>query len=146
MDVLGKLVLEVRDDSAVDSIAHGRVRGADPAGAVGDEHGDQRGPGEYVAYVVMELLDDPRVAPRVPAHRAVIVARCYGRTRAEAASLRWAVSNALHLVGPRLKANGLAIWQSLDTGGSGQARDPETQQPYETVVFSALASTVAVVP
>lgn len=151
MDVLGKLVLEVRDDTAVDAIAHGRVRGADAAAAaihptsgatIAD--GDRQGPGEYVAFVVMTLLDDPRVGPRIPAHRARITARCYGRTRAEAAALRWAVSAALHLVGPRVKTNGLGIYQTLDDGGGAQGTDPDTGQPFEVVVFSALASTAAV--
>lgn len=151
MDVLGKLVLEVRDDDGVDNIAHGRVRGVDPAAEVLHPTtkavittADTQPPGSYNAHVVMVLLDDPRVAPRLPVHRALIGVRCYGRTRAEAAALRWAVSNAIHLVGPRLKANGLAIWQSLDASGGAQATDPDTQQPYEAFVVSALASTVAV--
>lgn len=151
MDVLGKLVLEVRDDDGVEAIAHGRVRGTDPAPAVLHPTtkatlttADAQPPGSYNAYVVMSLLADPRVAPRVPAHRARIGIRCYGRTRAEAAALRWAVSNALHLVGPRLKNNGLAIYQTLDDSDGAQATDPDTQQPYEAFVVSALASTVAV--
>lgn len=151
MDVLGKLVLEVRDDSGVDAIAHGRVRGTDPAPEVVNPTtgaviaiADAQGPGDYVAFVVMTLLDDPRVGPRIPAHRARIAARCYGRTRAEAASLRWAVSNALHLVGPRLKANGLGIYQTLDDTSGGQGTDPDTAQPFETVIFDALATTIAV--
>ena len=151
MDTLGKLVLEVRDDDGVDAIAHGRVRGTDPAAAVLHPTtkaviatADVQPSGSYNAFVVMSLLDDPRVSPRVPAHRARIGVRCYGRTRAEAAALRWAVSDALHLVGPRLKANGLAIYQTLDDSGGSQASDPDTQQPYEAFVVSALASTVAV--
>ena len=151
MDTLGKLVLEVRDDDGVAAIAHGRVRGFEAApGTVHPDtgaviaQGDARGPGEYVAFVVMSLLDDPRVGPRIPAHRARIVAKCYGRTRAEAASLRWAVSAALHLVGPRVKTNGLGIYQTLDDGAGRQESDPDTGQPYEQVIFSALATTVAV--
>lgn len=151
MDVLGKLVIEVRDNAGVDAIAHGRVRGTDPAAAtvhpttgVTIDKGDARGPGEYVAFVVLSLLDDPRVGPRIPAHRARISARCYGRTRSEAASLRWAVSAALHLVGPRVKTSGLGIYQTLDDGSGGQGTDPDTGQPYEVVVFSALASTAPV--
>ena len=151
MDALGKLVLEVRDDTAVDAIAHGRVRGVDPAAQVRNPGtgavmaaADAKGPGEYVAHVVMVLLDDPRVAPRLPVHRPRIAVRCYGRTRAEAAALRWAVSNALHLVGPRLKTNGLGIYQTLDDSGGAQQTDPETQQPYESFVITALATTVAV--
>lgn len=146
MDALGKLVVEIRDDDAVTAIAHGRVRGAEPAGATTSDAGDARGPGEYVAFVVLSKLDDPRVGPRIPAHRAVIAARCYGRTFAEAAALRWAVSQAIHLVGPRLKSNGLGIYQSLDESGGAADRDPNTQQPYETFVMTALATTVVVTP
>lgn len=144
MDALGKIVVEIRDDDGVDAIAHGRVRGAEPAGSTSTEAGDARGPGEYVAFVVLSKLDDPRVGARIPAHREVIAARCYGRTFAEAAALRWAVSNAVHLIGPRVKANGLGIYQTLDESGGAADKDPSTQQPYETFVITALATTVSV--
>lgn len=138
MDALGKLLIEIREDTAVAAIVGTRVRGFEPA------PGDARGAGDYQAFVVLTLLDDPRVGPRIPAHRAVIAARCYGRTPAEAASLRWAVSNAIHAIGPRVKTNGLGIYQTLDESGGPQEKDPDTAQPYEVFTFIALATTVAV--
>lgn len=138
MDALGKVLIEIREDSAVAALVGTRVRGFEPA------PDDARGPGEYQAFVVLSLLDDPRVGPRIPVHRALIAARCYGRTPAEAASLRWAVSNAIHGLSPRVKANGLGIYQSLDDGGGAQEKDPDTQQPYQTFTFAVLATTVAV--
>lgn len=138
MDALPKLLTEIRDDDAVDAIVDGRVRGFEPA------PGDAKPNGSYQAFVVLVQLSAPRVAPRVPAQRATIVTRCYGRTPAEAASLRWAVSNAIHNIGPRVHANGLGIYQSLDETGGEQEKDPDTGQPYQTLVITALATTVAV--
>lgn len=151
MDVLPKLLVELREDPAVAAIVGTRVRGFEPAPAQINPTtgatialGDARGPGEYVAFVVLVQIDATRLQ-RVPVQRAVIVARCYGRTPAEAASLRWAVSDALHLVGPRVFGNGLGVYQSSDDSGGEQEKDPDTGQPYQTVVISSLATTQAVV-
>ena len=151
MDLLPKLLTEIRDDDAVAAIVGTRVRGFEPAaptvnpttGAV-ISPGDARGPGEYVAFVVLVQLDAVRLQ-RVPVQRAAVAVRCYGRTHAEAAALRWAVSNAIHLTGPRVHANGLGIYQSIDEAGGEQEKDPDTSQPLQTLVISSLATTQAVV-
>lgn len=153
MDVLPKLLNEIRDDPDVDALVEGRVRGFEPApptfhpdtGALlvkGDaRQGSAADP--YVAFVVLVQLDAPRET-RAPIQRPVIVARCYGRTNAEAAALRWAVSDAIHHIGPRLHANGLGIYHSWDAAGGEQEKDPNTQQPFQTLVINGLATTQAV--
>lgn len=157
MDVLPKLLTEIRDDDAVAAIVGTRVRGFEPAppvrhpdtGAVLEKGDARQGTTQdpYVAFVVLVQLDAPR-EKRMPVQRAVIAARCYGRTPAEAASLRWAVSKAVHpSTGPRgvrVHANGLGIYQSFDEAGGEQEKDPNTEQPYQTVVIASLATTQAV--
>lgn len=136
-DVLPKLLIEIRADPDVDALVDGRVRGGEPA------KGDAQGPGAYLAFVVLVQLGAPR-QPRVPVQFPRIAARCYGRSHAEAAALRWAVSGAIHNRGPRIHANGLGIYQSLDDEGGDQQTDPDTGQPYQTLVIEAPATTQVV--
>lgn len=136
-DVLPKLLVEIRDDDVVAAIVGNRVRGGEPA------PGDAKGVGEYKAFLVLVQLDAPR-APRVPLQTVRIAARCYGRDHAEAARLRWAVSNAIHLTGPRVVGSGLGIFTSLDDGGGDQEKDPDTGQPLQVMVIEALATTQVV--
>lgn len=146
-DVLPKVLIELRQDTAVAAIvgenphaAKPRVRGFEPG--PGDEHaGNDDDP--YRAFVVLVQLNAPRLA-RVPVQRPVIVARCYGRTHQEAAALRWAVSNSIHSIGPRVHTNGLGIYLSQDTSGGGQEKDPDTQQPYQELDIDLFATTQAV--
>lgn len=142
-DVLPKLLIEIRDDAAVDTIVDGRVRGFEPRGKSASYSGDALGPGFYQAFVVLVQLSAPR-DPRLPVQDFTIAARCYGRTHQEAADLRWAVSNAIHAVGPRVYTNGLGVYLTLDTEGGEQERDPDTQQPLQTLVITGTATTVAV--
>lgn len=157
MDALPKFLIEIRDDPDVDAIAEGRVRGFEPApqivhpttGALIQKGDARAGTAQdpYIAFVVLVQLDAPREL-RAPIQRPVIAARCYGRTHAEAAALRWAVSKAIHPdtgpLGPRVHANGLGIYQSFDAAGGEQEKDPNTQQPYQTLVINSMATTQAV--
>jgi len=137
MDPLGKLLLELRDDLEVDALVDGRVRGQEPA------PGDAMGAGQYKAFVVISTLATPRL-PRVPVQRSRYGVRCYGRTPQEAMELYGACSDAIHLIGPRLKSNGLGIYISLDDTGGTASRDPDTQQPLVDFVIELLATTQAV--
>jgi len=148
-DVLPKLLLDIREDDTVDALVHRRVRSPEPAppsistaGVVLDKGDSRAGTAAdpYVAFVVLVPLPATR-HPRVPIQFTRTAARCYGRTPAEAAELRWAVSNAIHNVGPRIYGNGLGIYQSLDDGGGEAETDPVTQQPYQTLVIEAPATT-----
>ena len=136
-DVLPKLLIEIRDDDAVADIVDDRVRGFEPG------QDDAKGPGAYKAFVVLVQLAAPRL-PRVPVQFARLVARCYGRTHQEAAELRWAVSNAIHNRGPRVHTNDLGFYNSLDVEGGEQEKDPNTQQPLQTLVIEVPATTQAV--
>lgn len=136
-DVLPKLLVEIRDDADVDALVAGRVRGFEPAA------GDARPKGSYQAFVVLVGLPGDRQL-RAPTQRANVVARCYGSTPANAAAVRWAVSNAIQNARPRLHANGLGIYTSMETSGGEQEKDPDTQQPYQELVITALATTVEV--
>lgn len=146
-DVLPKVLIEIREDAAVADIAgenphdaKPRVRGVEPG--PGDEHaGNNSDP--YRAFVVLVQLSAPRLS-RVPVQRPRIIARCYGRTHPEAAALRWAVSNAIHSIGPRVHANGLGIYLSKDDSGGEQEKDPDTQQPYQELDIDLFATTQAV--
>jgi hypothetical protein len=140
-DVLPKLVIELRADGDVAAIAGAnpstttvRVRGGEPGPS------DAQPKGSFRAFVVLVQLDAPRM-PRVPIQRPQIVARCYGRDFAEAAALRWACSNAIHNVGPRVHSNDLGIYNSLETTGGEQESDPITKQPYQSLFIEALATT-----
>lgn len=150
LNVLPKLLIELRDDDAVEAIAHGRVRGREPAPDVVDpssgavlEQGDARGPGEYVAFVVLVQLDAPRDKRSVGQYPRIAV-RSYGRTPQEAYDLYAACSDALHGRGPRVHNNGLGIYLSWDDTGSSPGTDPRTQQPYEEFIASLIATTQAV--
>ena len=149
LDVLPKLVIELREDETVHAIVGKRVRGKEPQGPVTDddgrqiEPGDVRPAGEYVAFVVLVRLGGPP-NPRVPISRPRVLARCYGRTDREAAVLRNACSRAVHNRGPRVFANGLGIFNTLDVTGGEQDRDPDTAQSLETFVIEAVATTQAV--
>jgi hypothetical protein len=151
LDVLPKLLIELRDDEIVSSIVGDRVRGKDPEGPLLDAEGkeiapgDVRGPGEYVPFVVLNRLGGPP-HPTVPIQTVRIGIRCYGRDDREAAVLRNACSRVLHGRGPRTFANGLGIYVSHDTTGGAQDEDPDTDQPLETFVVEAIATTQAVAP
>lgn len=143
-DVLPKLITELRDDAAVTAIVHGRV--ASPKAAPGwadfDDHED--GSRKYKhAFIVVGRLSSPR-RRRVPVQDPRFVIGCFGRNLAEAAELRWAASNALHMTGPRVYPSGLGIYTSFEDTGGDQDSDPDTGQPVERFIVQAIATTQAV--
>src|ERR1041385_5800222 len=90
LDVLPKLLLEVRDDEVVKSIVGNRVRGKEPQpaalNAAGKDltPGDVRPVGKWIPFVVMVRLGSPPDPP-IPLPRSRLLFRCYGRTDREAA-------------------------------------------------------------
>lgn len=149
IDVTPKYLIELRDDPAVDAICHERVRIDEPApdvihpttGAV-IAQGDARGPGEYVAFVVIARLAAPHDTRSVGQYVRVVT-RCYGRTPQEAYALYSACVDVIHNVGPRVHGT-TGIYLSFDDTGATPGRDPVTQQPYEEFIASLIASTQAV--
>ena len=134
IDPLGFVLTTVRDDPAVAAVAGTRVRGGETA------KGDALGAGHYQPFVVLVRLGAQR-EKRLPVQEVRISARCYGATAQGAAELAGLVSDAVHARGPRVSPSGVGIFASFDDGGDGAARDPDTQQPYETVVISVTAAT-----
>lgn len=133
-DPTGKLLTEIRDDATVAALVSGRVRGGEPA------PGDALGPGHYQAFVVLARLGHIR-APHAPVQGVRYVARCYGRTYAEATALAGAVSDAVHNRGHRISGGGVSIFGTFDDGGGGSDKDPDTQQPVEYLFIEVGALT-----
>lgn len=144
-DVLPRLLVELRDDAAVAAIVGQRVRGAEPAAGDADYDDLEGGQRKYRhSFVVVSRLAAPRHRS-LPLQFPTFSVRCYGVDRRTAAELRWAASNALHQAGPRVHANGLGIYQSIEESGGEQDTDPDTGQPLETFVVQAIATTQVVV-
>jgi hypothetical protein len=136
VDPLGYILTTIRDDATVATLTD-RIRGAEPAPK------DALGPGDYQRFVVLVRLGARR-EKRLPVQEVRIAARCYGLTYQDAAVLAGAVSDAVHALGTRINAGGVGIWSSFDDGGEGASKDPDTGQPYETVVISVNAATVLI--
>ena len=133
VDPTGRILTEIRDDAAVAAITT-RIRGGEPAA------GDALGPGHYQPFVVLVRLASSRLK-RAPIQEVRLVARCYGATFQGAAALAGAVSDAVHARGHRIGPTGVAIFGSFDEGGAEATKDPDTAQPYESLVISVSAST-----
>jgi hypothetical protein len=144
IDPTGRIISELRADATVAALTNDRIRGGAPMA------GDALGPGQYQRFVVVVRLGRSRGAPggganrrRFPMQEVRLAARCYGaggEPMRDAAALAGAVSDALHAKGPRISAGGVGIWLSLDDGSEGDAKDPTTDQPYETVLISVHAA------
>jgi hypothetical protein len=146
-NVIGKIITELRSASAVAAITD-RIRSPEPA--PGDS-GWSENPSTHVrtfenAFVVLVPNGGGWLpnATLVPVRSERIVARCYGRTSTEAESLYRACSAAIHGIGPRTYATGLAIYQSFDAAGPDYDADPDTHQPHYDFVIEVLASAQAV--
>lgn len=133
VDPTGRILTELRDDPAVAAITT-RIRSGEPA------PGDALGAGAYQPFVVLVRLATSRLK-RAPIQEVRLVARCYGATYQGAAALAGAVSDAIHATGHRISGAGVAIFGSFDDGGGEAAKDPDTAQPFESVVISVAAST-----
>ena len=140
VDPLGKLLTEIRSNTTVAALTT-RIRGGEPMGATDTDPGDARGPGNYIRFVVLVRLA-PERWKRVPVQTVRIVARCYGTSYQDAATLAGAVSDAIHNIGPRRTTPGVLVYRSFDDVGMGAEKDPDTGQPHEDIVIEAFAATV----
>ena len=137
LDPFGKVLIELGQDAVVTAITD-RIRGHVP----GPE--DAKGPGEYLAFVVVSDLGAIRGRRGLPIQELVFNVRCYADTYSNAKALYLACQDALHDVGPRIHANGLGIYASHDETGGSEGFDPRTHQPYIEGVFQLIATTSAV--
>lgn len=151
VDPIGGVIADLRADPDIqdlvgnDECGFRRVRGGEALGAGECANGTPRsadglGPGFYRAFIVVAALDDPPLG-RVPVQRAVYSVACYGSTYQNARAVWGAVVKALHIVGERVKSNGLGIYISaIDTGGE-QDKDPDTGQPLIRGTIRVIAAT-----
>ena len=133
IDPLGKLLTEIRDNPAVAALTT-RVRGGEPT------PGDVAVP--FRRFIVLVRLGTTRNR-RAAVQEVRIAVRCYGTTPQDAATLYGAVSDAIHNIGPRIRA-GVLIHRSYDDLGMGADVDPDTKQPHEDGVIAVFAATQAV--
>ena len=134
IDPLGKLLTEIRSNSAVAALTT-RIRGGEPA------PGDAQPSTGYLRFVVLTRLGNER-HKRAGMQTLRIAARCYGTSFTDAAALAGVVSDAIHNIGPRRNASGVLIFRSYDDIGQGASKDPDTGQPHEDFVIEVFASTV----
>lgn len=132
IDVLGKILVEVRDDAAVAAITD-RVRGEEPK------------KGDAPPMVIIRTFPIRRT-PRLPHARHQFLIQCYGKDFPQARALMGAVSDALHNVGPRQSPAGKAIYRSQEEVSGSAQTDPDTNWPFYTLIVTVHASTEAVVP
>jgi hypothetical protein len=92
---------------------------------------------------VVSTIDDPP-HPRLPIQRAVYSVACYGATFQNAREVYGAVVKAMHVIGERVKANGLGIYISVVDGGGEQETDPVTLQPCIRAMVRVIATAQAV--
>jgi hypothetical protein len=138
IDPFGFVLTSIRDDVGVAALTT-RIRGGEPAG--GDDP-DVAIP--FRRFVVLTRLGRQR-QKRLPMQEVRISARCYGTTYQDASRLADAVSDAMHAKGPRISGGGVGVWVSFEDGGDGSTKDPDTAQPYESVVISVVAATTPIV-
>jgi len=105
----------------VDPLGVRRVRPIEPAA------GDSLGPGRYIAFVVVSVLDDPAL-PFVPVRDVTLGIRAYAATYDEAEALWLACEAVFRDRGARRAASGLGVWFSRPRS-IGPDRDPDTKQP-----------------
>lgn len=139
IDPIGRIVTEIRDDAAVLALTDGRVRGGSPTAKNKSYEGDAQGAGKYKRFVVVVSLGRSR-QKRIGLQEVRAAARCYGLDEQDAAALAGTVSDAVHARGPRISSGGVGIFNSFDDGGEGAEKDPDTAQPYETVVVAVYAA------
>lgn len=130
VDPLGFVLTTIRDDAAVAALTT-RIRGEEPA------QGDQP------PMVIIRTFPITR-QQRLPLARHQYMILCYGTSPRQAAQLRGAVSDAIHNVGPRVNASGVAIYRSHSENEGQSQVDPDTGWPFQMVIAVAWAATVAV--
>jgi hypothetical protein len=131
IDPLGPTLTSIRDFPAVAAITP-RVRGAALKAS------------DKPPAVVLRRLGDTRNpfgnGSRTGLQRVTLVALCYGLTPQQATDLRGAVSDAVHMRGPRTDAQGRLIYLSIDESGGGATLDPDTRWPFEEAVIDVIAA------
>lgn len=146
IDLAGKVLIELRDDSAFAVWHGGRVRVEEPMPPTATDRGDVRGSGEYVRFVVITPVVTPR-EKRVPVQRPRYGINVYGTSPQDAWAGYMLASDAIHEAGVRMVGSGATrtgIWNSWDDSGGSPERDPDTGQPFVTFVVELIAASQGV--
>lgn len=135
LSAIGAAVAELAADSGITAIVgvdqYGvrRIRPIEPLGTVGSAPGDARGPGAYIPFIIVSLLDNPPVA-RMPIRNVVLGIRAYHTTYANAETLWLAAEAVFRDRAARVAAaSRLGIWFSVIQAGGIPDKDPDTSQP-----------------
>lgn len=131
IDLTGPIVVTIRDNPAVAAITT-RVRGGELAS------------GDTAPAVVVVLLGNTRSPFGQGRSRLGLQAprfgiNVYGASYIQAAQLAGAVSDALHLLSPRV-ISGKTVHEILDDGWGGPVHDPATGWVTETIVAQVTGS------
>ncbi len=130
ISALAAFVAELAADSAVRAIvgldANGayRVRPIAPAGKLGLDLGDGRGPGAYIPFVVVDLLD-PAPKARMGIRDGTMGIRAYAETYAKAEVLWLACEAVFRDKAARRSASGVGVYHSTILSGGWPDHDPE---------------------
>lgn len=131
IDPLGFLLTTIRDFPAVAAITT-RVRGGELAS------------NDVAPAVVLRRLGVTRSpmgnTARAGLEGVTIAALCFGLTYQAAAQLYGAVSDAVHMKGPRKDASGRQIFLSVEESGGEATLDPDTRWITETCVINVIAA------
>lgn len=141
-DALGAVLAWAAADPDLATLTGGRIRAIEPKPVTDDgDAGDARGPKDYVNYVLIAPVDVPP-HPSLPVSFADFSVQCFGVTNQGAFEVYRAFVAAFHHVGSRVRPNGLGIYQTLVSSGSGFAdRDPDTRQPLVRAVLRVIYAT-----
>jgi hypothetical protein len=134
-DPIGRLITELRVDAGVAALVGTRVWGAEIPDNVSS---DPR------PYILVHRVLAVRMK-RAPVQAVRVSIQCVGLTPRLAAVLYGAVSDALHVKGPRYTSGGIGIYLSEEEVGGQPLTDPQTGWPYETAVYNVWATTAVVV-
>src|SRR4029078_5252092 len=145
IDLSGKILIEIRDDAGVSAWLGAdatRVRVQEAKPATEADEGDVRESGSFVRFIVISPLSTPRDR-RVPIQRPTYAINVFGLSPKDAMAGYVEVSDALHRGGVRMVGSGASragIWNSWDDSGATPEADPDTGQPFVTLVASFIAT------
>jgi hypothetical protein len=132
IDAVGKIILELRADTAVAAIVGTKVWGQEIPDNIDAD------PRPFI--LVHNLVNVPH--SREPLQNSRVSIMAVGLTPRLAAALYVAVSNALHDKGPRHTAGGTAIYRSHEEAGGQPMTDPQTGWPSSTAIYVLQAASI----
>ena len=138
VDPMGLIFANLRGNHALAAETAGHIWAEVPALFNGEELPEDPRP-----YVLVNPLAVGRKS-HMPLGVFRIAVTCYGLDPRLAARLYGLVSDALHDVGPRMTAGGIAIYRSEEEVGGQPANDPNTGWPINISIYQVWAATAPV--